>query len=82
MEQVEIRVKGQIDVAWSDWLNGMTIMHVGEDESILVGPVVDQPALYGLLTKLRDMGLALVSVASTDVNAEVNNEQETSELSY
>lgn len=71
MQQVEICVKGHIDTTWSEWLNGMTIIHTDEDESILAGEVVDQSALYGLLSKLRDMGLALVSVASEDVVGEV-----------
>jgi hypothetical protein len=71
MQQVEICVKGHIDTTWSEWLNGMTIIHTVEDESVLAGEVVDQFALYGLLNKLRDMGLALVSVPSEDVVGEV-----------
>jgi hypothetical protein len=82
MKRVEIRVKGHIDSTWSEWLDGMTITHAGDDESVLVGPVIDQPALYGLLTKLRDMGLALVSVASADVMEELRNEPEASDLSH
>jgi hypothetical protein len=62
MQRVEIRVKGQIDEHWSDWFNGLTITHTDQNETILSGPVIDQSALYGLLAKLRDLGLSIVSV--------------------
>jgi hypothetical protein len=62
MEQVEIRVKGQIDKRWSEWLDGLTIKHVEPDETLLTGPVRDQAALYGLIGKLRDLGLTLSAV--------------------
>jgi hypothetical protein len=62
MQNVEIRVQGQVDRHWSDWLGGLTITHTGQDESVLTGPIVDQAALYGLLAKLRDLGLPLLSV--------------------
>jgi hypothetical protein len=62
MPRVEIRVKGRIDGRWSEWLDGMTIMHTEQDETILTGFVVDQPVLYGLSTKLRDLGLPLLAV--------------------
>jgi hypothetical protein len=62
MEQVEIRVKGQIDERWSEWLDGLTIRHVEPDETVLTGPVEDQAALYGLIAKLRDLGLPLSAV--------------------
>jgi hypothetical protein len=62
MQQVEIRVKGQIDERWSEWLDGLTIRHVEPDETVLTGPVEDQAALYGLIAKLRDLGLPLSAV--------------------
>lgn len=62
MQSIEIRVKGRIDENWSDWFAGLTITHTDQGETILTGPVVDQAALYGLLSKLRDLGLPLVSV--------------------
>lgn len=62
MQAVEIRVEGQIDKSWSDWLGGLVIEHVTAKETLLAGTVPDQTALYGLLTKLRDMGLPLISV--------------------
>lgn len=67
MLKAEIRVKGQIDRDWSDWFEGLTITHTDQGETILVGELVDQSALYGLLAKLRDLGLPLVSVSSVEI---------------
>jgi hypothetical protein len=66
MLQAEIRVKGQIDEHWSDWFEGLTVTHTDQDETVLTGLVVDQSALYGLLAKLRDLGLPLLSVNCTE----------------
>jgi len=62
VQRVEIRVKRRIDEHWSDWLDGLTIRHTDQDEMILTGPIADQAALYGLIAKLRDLELPLVSV--------------------
>ena len=67
MLQVEIRVEGCLDERWSEWLDGLAITHTagpGEtgNTTVLTGPIVDQAALYGLISKLRDLGLALVSL--------------------
>ena len=70
MQQVEIRVKGQIDEHWAEWLGGLTITHTSEGETVLSGPVQDQAALYGLLAGLRDLGLPLLSVNPRKANAE------------
>ncbi len=67
MQRVEITVKKRIDSNWSEWFENMTIRHTEQNETILCGTVVDQAALYGLLAKLRDLGLALVSVNSVEV---------------
>ncbi len=66
MLNIEIRVKGQIDERWSGWFEDLTITHPAQDETLLSGAVVDQAALYGLLSKLRDLGLPLVSVDSEE----------------
>ena len=58
----EIVVKGQLDTNWSGWLEGLTIMHNDKDETIIFGPIRDQAALYGILAKMRDMALFLISV--------------------
>ncbi len=67
MQRVEITVKKRIDFNWSEWFENMTIRHTERDETILCGTVVDQAALYGLLAKLRNLGLALVSVHSVEI---------------
>ena len=59
MQNVEIRVEGIIDQHWSEWLEGLEIIHVSENETLLSGKVVDQATLYGILKKLRDLGLKL-----------------------
>jgi hypothetical protein len=67
MHEVEIRVKGQIDEQWSEWLEGLSVAHTEEGETVLTGSVVDQAALHGLLAKLRDLGVPLLSVNSAEV---------------
>lgn len=62
MHQVEIRVKGQIDEERSDWFEGLSIIPDRSGGTIVSGRVVDQTAVHGLLTKIRDLGLVLVSV--------------------
>lgn len=57
----QIRVKGTLDHSWSDWFDGFTITTT-EDETELTGLVADQAALHGILTKLNDLGLAIVSM--------------------
>ena len=63
MQRFEIRVKGQIDQNWSDWLENLKITHTAQGETVLTGPVRDQAALRGLLDRLADLGLELISVA-------------------
>jgi hypothetical protein len=58
----QIRVQGDLEPEWSDWFDGMTISRPVKGETWLVGPVADQPALYGLLTKVMNLGLPLISV--------------------
>ena len=67
MQRVEIRVKGQIDKHWSNWFEGLTITHTDQGETILTGLIADQAALHGLLAKVRDLGLSLLSVNSKEV---------------
>ena len=64
MQQIEIRIKGQIDRDWSDWMGGLAITHSEQGETVLTGSVRDQAALYGLLNRLSDLGLQLNSVSS------------------
>ena len=67
MEYIEIRVKGQIDERWSDWFGGLTIRHSGAGETVLTGSIPDQAALYGIISRLRDLGLELSSLSTQPV---------------
>jgi hypothetical protein len=66
MRQVEIRVEGRLDEHWAEWLDGLAITHSQPGHTVLRGQVRDQAALYGLIAKLRDLGVTLVSVTSED----------------
>ena len=56
------RVEGHLAPCWSEWLGGLAIAHLVDGKSLLCGPVADQAALHGLLAKLRDLNLPLISV--------------------
>ncbi len=58
----EIRVDGHLAADWSEWFDGLRIIHASEGETILAGLVRDQAALFGVLMKVRDLGLTLISV--------------------
>lgn len=62
----EIRVKGQLDDRWSDWFGGLTITLEEDGNTLLTGPVIDQAALHGLLKKVRDLGIPLISVGPVE----------------
>jgi hypothetical protein len=70
----QIIVQGGLDSSWSDWFNGMTISRAGEFDgdptTILTGPVADQPALRGLLARIWDLNLILISVKRIDTGDE------------
>jgi hypothetical protein len=58
----EIRVKGHLSLRWSEWFGGMRIRHEPNGETSLYGPVVDQAALFGVLIKIHNLNLPLISV--------------------
>ncbi|MGD2158778.1 MAG: hypothetical protein PVG14_19470 [Anaerolineales bacterium] len=68
MHKVEIKVTGQIDEQWSQWLGGLNIHHSEPNQTILSGYLTDQAALYGIITRLRDLGLQLNSIHNEDVD--------------
>jgi hypothetical protein len=59
----QIRLMGHLGSQWTDWFDGMKITLEEDGDTLLTGPVVDQAALYGLLKKVRDLGMPLVSVS-------------------
>jgi hypothetical protein len=67
MQQIEIHIKGKIGQQWSGWFTGLTISYTGHDETVLTGIVIDQAALYGIISHLRDLGLQLISVSCEDI---------------
>jgi hypothetical protein len=58
----QIRVRGHLDSQWADWFGGLAITLEDNGDTLLTGPVIDQAALHGLLKKVRDLGLPLISV--------------------
>ena len=78
----EIRVEGHLSSSWSDWLEGMSIRHEESGETVLLGPLVDQAALHGVLMRIRDLGLPLVVVRRIgQPTAHASNGQKTEEES-
>lgn len=62
MEPVEVRIEGLLDQQWAEWLDGFTLTYTNQGETILSGSVADQSAFYGLIAKLRDLGVCLIAV--------------------
>jgi hypothetical protein len=58
----QIRLKGHLGSQWTDWFDGLTITLAEDGDTLLTGPVIDQAALHGLLKKVRDLGMPLLSV--------------------
>ncbi|HBY45680.1 MAG TPA: hypothetical protein PLR44_14920 [Thermomicrobiales bacterium] len=58
----EIRVTGHLDERWADWFDGLCLVHESDGTTVICGPVADQAALHGLLRKVGDLGLPLISV--------------------
>jgi hypothetical protein len=59
----QIKIKGILDSQWTDWFGGMTISPTEDGDTLLTGPIEDQSALHGLLKKVRDLGMPLISVS-------------------
>jgi len=69
MTAYRIRLKEQLDQRWSAWLGGLTVVHEANGETVLTGEMVDQAALYGLLSKVRDLHLTLISVSQLEADS-------------
>ncbi len=85
VERYEIRVEGHLDDRWRAWFEGLTIHNEPNGEATLSGPVADQAALHGLLARIRDLNLPIVSLArlassgNTDGEASARAEREIGE---
>ena len=75
-EYCEIRIKGHLDPGWSDWLAGLKLMHLEANETQLTGSLPDQAALYGLLERIRDLNLTLVSVSCGGPSSHHSDQEE------
>lgn len=69
----EIRLKGHLDSRWADWFEGMSMNRATDGTTVLSGPVADQAVLHGVLRKVRDLGLPLVSVNQVGYLAQESN---------
>ena len=77
----EIRVEGSLGSLWTDWFEGLRISQVQDDQrgqpvTVLCGPLADQPALHGLLAKVRDLNLTLVSVTRLELEQPIGEVEE------
>ncbi len=64
----QIRIKGHLGPQWMDWFDGLAITLEENGDTLLTGPVIDQAALHGILKKIRDLGMPLLSVNTADPN--------------
>ena len=69
----QVRIRGHLSGQWQDWFGGLAITLDDNGETLLTGPVVDQAALHGLLRRVRDLGMPLISVAQVDAQANLKS---------
>ena len=64
----QIKLKGHLNESWADWFDGMTFIHRDDGTTTLTGEIIDQAALHGVLKRVRDLGLPLISVNQLEPN--------------
>ena len=67
----QIRIEGHLSSQWSEWFDGLTVTLIDNGDTLLTGPVVDQAALHGLLRKVRDLGMPLLSVNQIHITSDL-----------
>jgi hypothetical protein len=75
-EYYEIKIKGYLDERWSEWFAGLRLTHLEGNETLFSGLLHDQAALHGLLERVRDLNLTLISVTCQDPSTHDSNKQE------
>ena len=78
----EIRIKGHLDDKWAAWFGGLTLTREDNGETLLTGPVVDQAALHGVLRKVRDLAMPLLSVTRVRPGQADASQADASEVKY
>jgi hypothetical protein len=68
----ELRVQGHLDDRWSDWLGSLAVRRQDDGTTVLTGPIVDQAGLHGVITRIRDLGLPLLSVQRIGPGSELS----------
>jgi len=64
----EIRLTGHLDARWAAWFDGLTVGHESDGTTVLSGPIADQAALHGVIQRIRDLGLPLISVTRVETD--------------
>ena len=75
-EHYEIKIKGHLDQQWSEWFAGLKLTHLEGNETLLSGLLHDQAALHGLLERVRDLNLTLISVTCQDPSTQDSDKEE------
>ena len=72
----QIKIKSHLSSDWTDWFEGLTITPEEDGDTLLTGPVIDQAALYGLIKKVRDLGMTLISLNPVKLNETMSKKDE------